>query len=400
MAIKFPILDADSHLAEAPDLWTSRMSASKWGDAIPHVAFDERLGLDRWYVGGKKLTTVASWAPAGWHSPPPAHPPTIADADPAAFYLEPRVAKMDGYGIYAQVLYPNLLAFSHHAFTAVDPQFATECVSAYNDFLVDFASPAPERFVLLATLPFWDVDATVAEIDRCAASGHFRGVLFIAKPYKLGLPRLADEHWSPVFSRIEELGWSVNFHAGFAEFSEEDFRTMLSRNVDRRDNAWQSAVSYLGNAETIAYVCMSGLCHRYPGLRFVSVESAFGWVPSFVEAMDWQWLNSGAHLAHPDEDLPSSYFRRQVYGMFWFETEALRRQVDLFPDNLMFETDFPHPTSLAPGPASPSEAPDLVAAKFVDGLPEELARKILWGNGARVYGLDDPPADWSAKWLS
>ena len=74
--------------------------------------------------------------------------------------------------------------------------------------------------------------------------------------------------------------------------------------------------------------------------------------------------------------------------------------MDIYPDNLMFETDFPHPTSLSPGPASPSEAPDLVAAKFVDGLPEELARKILWGNGARVYGLDDPPADWSAKWLS
>ena len=46
--MKIPILDADSHLAEAPDLWTSRMSASKWGDAIPHVGFDERLGRDRW----------------------------------------------------------------------------------------------------------------------------------------------------------------------------------------------------------------------------------------------------------------------------------------------------------------------------------------------------------------
>ena len=111
-AVNIPIFDADSHLSEVPDLWTSRMSEAKWGDAIPHVAFDERIGRDRCYVAGKKLTTVASWAPAGWHSPPPGHPPTIAEGDPAAFYVEPRLAKMDNYGIYSQVIYPNLLAFS------------------------------------------------------------------------------------------------------------------------------------------------------------------------------------------------------------------------------------------------------------------------------------------------
>ena len=398
--MNIPIFDADSHLSEAPDLWTSRMSLAKWGDAIPQVAFDERIGRERWYVAGKKLTTVSSWAPAGWHSPPPGHPPTIAEADPAAFYVEPRLEKMDNYGIYSQVIYPNLLAFSHHAFMAADPQFSLDCVRAYNDYLADWSSTAPDRFVLLAYLPFWDVEASIAEIDRCADSGRFRGAIFIAKPQNLGLPRLADEHWSPVFSRLEELGWSVNFHNGFAEFSEDEFRAVLSKDVDRRDYAWRSATTYVAQAETIAYLCMSGLCARHPGLRFVSVESAFGWVPSFVEGMDWQWLNSGADRAYPELELPSTYFRRQVYGMFWFETEALKRQIDMYPDNVMFETDFPHPTSLAPGPASPSEAPDLVARKFVDGLSEDLAKKLLWENGAGLYGLDDPPPEWKTAWLS
>ena len=334
-------------------------------------------------MGGKRLTSVANWAVAGWHEHPPSHPPSIAEADPGAFYAPDRLARMDEYGIYAQVLYPNLLAFSHHAFTGVSEEFALECVQVYNDFLVDFASEDPNRFILLASLPFWDVEASIAEIDRCADKG-FRGVLFIAKPYKLGLPPLSDGHWDPLFARLQELGWSMNFHTGFAEFSEDDFKAMLSRKADRRDYARLSAIVYLNNAEAIAEVVMSGVAHRFPGLNFVSVESGFGWVPSFVESMDWQWLNSGAHEAFPDMEMPSFYFRRQVYGMFWFETEALKRQVDLFPDNLMFETDFPHPTSLSPGPASPSDAPSAVAAKFVEGLPEELARKILWGNAARV----------------
>jgi predicted TIM-barrel fold metal-dependent hydrolase len=192
----------------------------------------------------------------------------------------------------------------------------------------------------------------------------------------------------------------MNFHTGFAEFSEEELRALMGTKVDRRDNARLSACSYLNNGESIANVVMSGLCERYPKINYVWVESAFGWIPSFVESMDWQWLNAGAQLAYPDLELPSYYVRRQVYGMFWFETEALKRQVDLFADNLMFETDFPHPTSLSPGPASPSEAPDLVAAKFVDGLSDELARKILWGNAARVYGVDEPPDAWTARWLS
>lgn len=387
-----PIIDCDSHLSEPPDVWTERMSAKKWGDAIPHLVHDDGLGMDRWVVGGKKLTSVANWAVAGWHEHPPSHPPTIEQADPAAFFAPQRIQRLDEYGVYAQVLYPNLLTFSHHAFTAVSDEFAIDAIRAYNDFLVDFASVDPNRFILLCSVPFWDVEASVAEIERCADKG-FRGILFISKPHKLGLPALSDEHWNPIFARANELGWPINFHTGFAEFSEDEFRAMLSRHNDRRDYAKLSAVTYLANAEAIAEVCMTGLAHRWPNVNFVTVESGFGWIPSFVEAMDWQWLNSGAHEAFPDMDMPSDYFRRQVYGMFWFETEALRRQIDLFPDNLMFETDFPHPTSLSPGPVSPSPLPSVVAKQFFKDVPEELARKILWENAARVYNVAEPATD-------
>ena len=42
-----PIVDVDSHVTEPPDLWTSRLSP-KWGDEVPQVYYDDRLGLDRW----------------------------------------------------------------------------------------------------------------------------------------------------------------------------------------------------------------------------------------------------------------------------------------------------------------------------------------------------------------
>jgi hypothetical protein len=122
----------------------------------------------------------------------------------------------------------------------------------------------------------------------------------------------------------------------------------------------------------------------------VSVESGFGWIPSFVETMDWQWMNSGAAKAYPDREFPSTYFKRQVHGMFWFEDECVLRIADLFPDNIMFETDFPHPTSLVPGPASSAPPPASVANKIVDRLGPELGRKVLFSNAARLYNLELP----------
>ena len=70
----------------------------------------------------------------------------------------------------------------------------------------------------------------------------------------------------------------------------------------------------------------------------------------------------------PDMELPSFYLRRQIYGMFWFENEVLGRVADLLPDNIMFETDYPHPNSLSPGPASFAERPRVMLERAVNGL--------------------------------
>jgi predicted TIM-barrel fold metal-dependent hydrolase len=76
-----------------------------------------------------------------------------------------------------------------------------------------------------------------------------------------------------------------------------------------------------------------------------------------------------------------------MYGSLWFEAKTLPL-LELYPDNHMFETDYPHPTSLAPGPASYAAKPaDHIRAHWQD-LPLEVARKVLHGNAARVYRWD------------
>ena len=142
----------------------------------------------------------------------------------------------------------------------------------------------------------------------------------------------------------------------------------------------------MGNADSIAAIVTSGLCDRFPKLDFVSVESGFGYIPYLLDSLDWHWKGYGAHRESPM--LPSEYFRRQCYGTFWFERTTLPL-LQTYPDNFMFETDYPHPTSIAPGPVSPAEVPsDHIEHAFAD-VPPDVARKALHDNAAAVYHLGE-----------
>jgi predicted TIM-barrel fold metal-dependent hydrolase len=118
---------------------------------------------------------------------------------------------------------------------------------------------------------------------------------------------------------------------------------------------------------------------RFPDLKIVSVESGIGWIPFFLEALDYQRLESMPHAFDYLTMQPSDYFRRQIYGCFWFETASIPLVIDsIGVDNIMFETDYPHPTCLYPDPLER-------VAKALEGLPAESQRKLLQDNAASLY---------------
>ena len=86
---------------------------------------------------------------------------------------------------------------------------------------------------------------------------------------------------------------------------------------------------------------------------------------------------------------PSEYFKRQVFAPFWFEKgtapDAINR---IGGDSFLYETDFPHPTSMSPGPASIAEVPKDFVEDFFSQMSEETRTKILRDNAARIYHLD------------
>ena len=130
----------------------------------------------------------------------------------------------------------------------------------------------------------------------------------------------------------------------------------------------------------------------FPGLNFVSVESG---VVDPVPSRD-HGLAVAQHRGlqeHPELDLlPSEYFARTDQPTcFWDEQGSARSAIEqVGADHILFETDFPHPTGLTPGPASAALAPrEHIRRGFVD-LPEVDVRKVMYENAVRLYHLDCP----------
>jgi uncharacterized protein len=399
------IVDADTHVVEPTDLWTSRLAA-KWADQSPHVEWDEKTGQFRWKVGSVFLSAVGFYAVAGWKEPFPSHPGALEEADPACYDPASRLAYMDQAGIFAQVLYPNLIGFESHAFIEqLGPELALDCVRAHNDFLAEFAEADPHRLIPMMMLPFWDPEASVAEIARAQALGH-KGILFGAQLERIGFPNISEGSYDRILAEAEERGLPLNFHLGFnsrkAESSEHEWEVRI------KSNSRDALLSRMGKAQperkgpvsaTVARkairhynrgsvniidaamdVILGGLCEQFPKLRFVSVESGFGHWPYYLEYADSLCRMTGASRDIPR--LPSEQYRQSFACTFLAEQESIPL-FEGWQDNVMYTTDFPHQPAELELPA-PSE----MIKRMLADLKPEVAEKIFHGNAARLYHLD------------
>ena len=57
------------------------------------------------------------------------------------------------------------------------------------------------------------------------------------------------------------------------------------------------------------------------------------------------------------------------------------------PDNVLYETDYPHPTCQHPGPITPARFPRDYAQDALSELPDEMLQKVFFSNAAGLYGV-------------
>lgn len=379
----YSIIDVDTHVSEPADLWTSRVPAAM-RDSVPYVGTDKR-GRKLWFLKDKAIALVglAATAGVGDMKEPPGD---YCDMHPGAYDANARLKYMDELGIWAMVMYPNVGGFGNQAFLKLaDPALMLACVQAYNDWQTEWASADSRRLLPITSIPFWDIKAAVAEVERCISFGH-RGILFTGEPHSFGQPVIGDEHWNPLWEIAVEHDLPISFHIGSGDMEGDLSREKMATYGKMATFAELSVGFFLRNGMQLSDLLVSGVLARYPEIKFVSVESGIGWIPFVLEALDYQFLGNRVSEERSDLTmLPSEYFKRNVYGCYWFEQTAPRRLFDkVGVDNILFETDFPHPTSLFG---------DEVHERIEGGLAEcdaETRRKILWGNAAKLYKVDGP----------
>jgi predicted TIM-barrel fold metal-dependent hydrolase len=387
LADELRIVDADSHMTEAHDLWLKR-APKGYEDRVPRV--EEVDGRPMWLLDGEPFSFAGGGAVIDREGGKHPHAESqaiwgIEHVHQAAYDPELRLAIMDEFGIQSQVIYPNTIGIGgqNMAASVVDPALRQLCVEIYNDAMAEMQEWSGNRLLPMPILPAWSVDDCVREAERCASLG-FRGVNMTSDPQDSGSPDLVNRAWDPLWAACADLDLPVHFHIG-ASLTSLNFygQYFMESQHDVVKPAIGGAMLFINNARVLINTIFAGIFDRHPKLKMVSVESGIGWIPFILETMDYElWENAPVQAAELSR-MPSEYFKHHWYATFWFENGQgdLQHLVDAVgEDNILFETDFPHPTCLFPDPLG------TVADKMATLRPES-SRKILGENAAKLYRL-------------
>lgn len=381
------VIDVDTHISEPMDLWTSRAPA-KFRDRVPQM---RQLG-DRfvWTIDGDRSMGVAA-ASVVYGDGSKARDMRFAtwrvdEVHPACSQTQERLRVMDESGVWAQIVYPNVLGFAGQgrgeaANAPIDEELRLICTQIYNDAMAEMQAESGNRLLPMALLPWWDINLAVEEAERCQALG-MRGVNINSDPHTHGLPDLGQDYWTPLWELCGDKSLPVNFHIGASDSSMSWYGTSPWPSFSPESKlAVGSTMMFISNAKVVCNLITSGLLERFPKLKFVSVESGIGWIPFILEGLEYSLSEAGANVDKHLTMSPIEYFRRQIYACFWFEQRDLSHMIhQVGVDNVMFETDFPHPTCLYPNPIE--HASDALA-----GLSQSDRRKVLSANAAKLYNI-------------
>jgi predicted TIM-barrel fold metal-dependent hydrolase len=280
-----------------------------------------------------------------------------------------------------------------------DPELRAASIRAYNDWLAELCSVAPDRLIGLALIRLEEPEFAAEELERAAGLG-LRGAVINAMPDTSGAEPIFSPVYEPVWSAAEAAGLPLSLHIGhcrslgpLAAAAQGAAQTATESEGTGSQNPLSSTGSGTGlaemfftmmcldMAEPVSLLIFSGVLARHPDLNFVIAESGIGWIPFVIERMDYTfnrhrlWMKSGIG------EKPGDYFRRSFHATFQQDDEAglLARHISGV-DTLMWASDYPHTDST--WPYSRKVVDDLFA-----GIPEVERAQICSGNAARLYRL-------------
>jgi predicted TIM-barrel fold metal-dependent hydrolase len=371
-----PIIDADAHVQEPPDLWTSRAPRGAL-ERVPRVR--ETADGDVWeFDGGKRTQALGLTACAGL-SFPQYRPSGLRYAEIRPGMYEPgaRLRDLDADGIFAQVLYPSVTLAGARTYSD-DRELQRFCARAYNEWLAEFCAAGRGRLIGQIVVPTTGISDAVDELKFGIEHGH-RGAILSRMPS--GGFDLQPED-DAFFGLAQEARIPVAVHIG--SFLRENPGSSWPGIEERRYLA--SAGSSKAGAHTLPVASefiFSGIFDRFPRLDLVLVESNIGWIPTLLEQVDdmflrYRWYTKAVEWM---PRMPSDVFHQHVWATFMVDTVGLELRHRLNLDHVMWSTDYPHTGSDWPNSRVTLE-------RVFRGIPLAEVRRLVHANAKRLYRLD------------
>lgn len=376
------IVDCDTHFTEPPTLWVDHAPAGM-KDKMPHV---RRVGeADMWFVGDKNFGSMGGNVIAKDKNKLLGRLAfqNYDQIDPGSYDVAARLEAMDEMGIWAHVCFQNGGVTQAGSLVALnDEPLAVAITQIFNDACAERMRVSGGRINCMGTLPYWDKDLMNAEMRRLIDLG-VKGVVLPDRPERLSEGYLGPDgqinpFWEGVFEMCEATGTPLNFHLN----ASLDANTAIWDNLgfDQRLPI-HALIHHIGCAATMSNFMVSGILDKYENLKIALIESGAGWVPFWLEGMEHQLDEFRTAQNRGLKRRPKEYFARNFWVSFWFEHVAPTKLLDeIGADRLLFETDYPHPTSLYPG----------VQDKLVKVLGDRdfaTRKRVLQDNAVELYKL-------------
>jgi predicted TIM-barrel fold metal-dependent hydrolase len=368
------LISVDDHVIEPPDLFKNHLPVSML-DRAPKMA-TLRSGSDSWVYEGRSNPNFGLNAVVG--RPLEEYgmePASYSQIRKGTYSLKERVEDMDVNGVLASICFPTFPTFGGAFFLqANDKEFTRAVISAYNDWHIDeWCGGAPGRFIPLAILPLWDIDACVAEARRVARKG-CRTISFLDSPVAKGLPSIHSGYWDPLFAVMQEEGLVISIHIGSGAF-------VPYQSNDAPIDTWITTMPmYIANATTDWL--FSHVFKKFPNLKIALSEGGIGWVPYLLERADFTYMHHKA-WTHSNFGgmLPSELFKKNFITCFIDDKFGLHNTQFMNIDKITWECDYPHSDTVWP------YCPEALW-ESIKHLPKESIDKITHLNAMREFNFD------------
>jgi predicted TIM-barrel fold metal-dependent hydrolase len=372
------LVSVDDHVVEPPNVFEDRLPA-EYVDLAPQF-ITRADGTNAWVYEGVEMANVALNAVSGRPREEYGLEPTsFDDIRRGTWDIDERVLDMSANGVLGSLCFPSFPSFCGQLFARTqDKDVALAMVRAYNDWHIDeWCGTHPGRFIPCPIPAIWDPQVLADEVRRTARKGA-HAVTFSENPTKLGWPSFHTDHWDPFWQACSDEQVVVCMHIGSSSSI-----TITSPDAPIDCMITLPPINLVQCATDLVW---SPVLRKFPDLKIALSEGGIGWIPYFLERIDYQY---GRHRAWTGQDfgdkLPSEVFNEHVLTCFISDKFGVASRNFLDMDNVMWECDYPHSDSTWPF------APEDVWSE-IGGLDDHDIDRITHLNAMNHFHYDPFPA--------